>query len=36
VLGWEPKVSFRDLARMMTDTDMQMARKEAILKEHGE
>jgi len=36
VLGWEPKVGFAELARMMTDHDMQLARKEAILKEHGE
>jgi GDPmannose 4,6-dehydratase len=27
-LGWEPKVTFQDLARMMTDADMQLARQE--------
>ena len=35
-LKWEPKVSFQQLAKMMVDEDMQLARKEAILKEHGE
>jgi len=35
-LGWEPKVTFKALARMMVDEDMKIARKEAILKEHGE
>ncbi len=36
VLGWEPKVTFRDLARMMVDEDMRIARHEAIIKEHGD
>jgi len=35
VLGWEPKVKFRELARMMTDADMKLAEKEKILKDHG-
>jgi GDPmannose 4,6-dehydratase len=35
-LGWEPKVNFRDLARMMTDSDMKIAQQEKILSEHGE
>jgi GDPmannose 4,6-dehydratase len=35
VLGWEPKVKFKDLARMMVDVDMKFARQEAILREHG-
>ena len=35
-LGWEPTVTFRQLARMMIDEDMKLARREAILKEHGE
>ena len=35
VLGWEPRVSFKDLARMMVDHDMQKAKKEKILKEHN-
>jgi GDPmannose 4,6-dehydratase len=35
VLGWEPKVNFKDLARMMTDADMELARNEKILNDHG-
>ncbi|MCP4245472.1 MAG: GDP-mannose 4,6-dehydratase [bacterium] len=35
-LGWEPKVTFRELARMMVEADMQAARQEAILRDHGE
>ena len=35
-LGWGPTVTFRELARMTVDEDMQLARKEAILNEHGE
>ena len=34
-LGWEPKISFKELARMMTDADMKLAEREKILKEHG-
>ncbi len=33
VLGWEPKVTFKELAKMMTDADMEIARDEKILKE---
>jgi GDPmannose 4,6-dehydratase len=36
VLKWEPKVAFEELARMMTDADMEIARREKIIKEHGE
>ncbi|MCK4659530.1 MAG: GDP-mannose 4,6-dehydratase [Phycisphaerae bacterium] len=35
-LGWEPKVGFRELARMMVDADMKLAHREAILREHGQ
>lgn len=34
VLGWEPRVTFEELARMMTDADMRLARHEKILAEH--
>ena len=34
VLGWEPKVSFKALARMMTDADMKIAKEEKIIKDH--
>ena len=29
VLGWEPKVKFRELVKMMMDADLELARKEA-------
>lgn len=35
ILNWEPKVSFKQLAQMMTDADLIIAEKEEILKEHG-
>ena len=34
VLKWEPKVTFKGLARMMTDADMEIAKREKIIKEH--
>jgi len=34
VLEWEPKVGFKELARMMTDADMKIAEREKIIKEH--
>jgi GDPmannose 4,6-dehydratase len=33
VLKWQPRVTFRGLARMMVDSDMQLARQERILAE---
>jgi len=33
-LGWEPKVTFRDLARLMTDADMKLARQEKLAQEN--
>ncbi len=35
VLGWKPKVSFRELARMMTDADMELAKREKLVADHG-
>jgi GDPmannose 4,6-dehydratase len=35
VLGWQPKVGFGQLARMMTDADMELAESEKILNDHG-
>jgi GDPmannose 4,6-dehydratase len=35
VLGWQPKVTFKELARMMTDADMKIAENEKIIKEKG-
>jgi GDPmannose 4,6-dehydratase len=35
VLGWKPKVKFKELAQMMADADMKIAEHEKIIKEHG-
>jgi GDPmannose 4,6-dehydratase len=34
VLKWEPKVKFKDLAKMMIDADMKLAQREKVLKDH--
>jgi GDPmannose 4,6-dehydratase len=34
-LGWEPRVGFEELVRMMVDADMQLARNESHLAELG-
>jgi len=34
-LGWRPRVTFKALARMMTDADWTLARREKLLAEHG-
>jgi GDPmannose 4,6-dehydratase len=34
VLKWKPKVTFQELARIMTDSDMKSAQREKIIKEH--
>jgi GDPmannose 4,6-dehydratase len=34
ILKWEPKVSFKQLAQMMTDADMKIAQKDKILKDY--
>ncbi|MHC4110013.1 MAG: GDP-mannose 4,6-dehydratase [Planctomycetota bacterium] len=36
VLKWEPKVTFNGLAQMMTDADMEIAKREKIIKDHEE
>ncbi|MBN2378065.1 MAG: GDP-mannose 4,6-dehydratase [Sedimentisphaerales bacterium] len=35
VLNWQSKVTFKQLAKMMTDSDMEIAENEKILKDHG-
>jgi GDPmannose 4,6-dehydratase len=35
LLGWKPKVSFRQLTEMMVESDWQLAKRERILAEHG-
>ena len=32
-LGWEPKVKFHDLVKMMVESDLELARKEKALKD---
>ena len=34
-LNWKPKVTFKELARMMTNSDMEIARKEKVLIDHS-
>jgi len=34
VLGWEPKIGFKELARMMTDADMKSAKEEKLVKDN--
>ena len=36
VLNWQPKITFKALAKMMTDADMEIARCEKIINEHQE
>jgi GDPmannose 4,6-dehydratase len=33
-LGWKPVVTFRELARMMTETDWELAKRERVIAEH--
>lgn len=35
VLGWAPKVSFKELVAMMVDADLEKAKREKVLVEHG-
>ena len=35
VLKWEPKVKFKEIARVMTDADMKLAEDEKVLKDYG-
>jgi GDPmannose 4,6-dehydratase len=34
VLGWEPRVTFAELVRMMVDADLAIARRERAVAEH--
>ncbi len=34
VLGWQPRVGFRELARMMADADMEHARHACVIRDH--
>jgi GDPmannose 4,6-dehydratase len=33
-LGWQPKVTFKQLAKMMTEADWDLARRERVVAEH--
>ncbi|MHB9070747.1 MAG: GDP-mannose 4,6-dehydratase [Sedimentisphaerales bacterium] len=35
LLGWQPKVGFRELAKMMTEADMKIAENEKLIREHS-
>jgi GDPmannose 4,6-dehydratase len=35
ILGWKPKVTFKEIAKLMTDADMDIAENEKIIKEKG-
>jgi GDPmannose 4,6-dehydratase len=32
-LGWRPKVTFTELARMMTESDLKLARREKLVRD---
>jgi GDPmannose 4,6-dehydratase len=34
ILGWEPRTSFSDLVAMMVDADLELARREALVREN--
>jgi GDPmannose 4,6-dehydratase len=34
VLGWKPKVTFKELAKLMTESDWEIARRERAIAEH--
>jgi GDPmannose 4,6-dehydratase len=34
-LGWKPKVTFKELAKMMTDADWDLAKRERVLADHA-
>jgi GDPmannose 4,6-dehydratase len=35
LLGWKPKITFKELAKIMTDADLELAERDKILAEHG-
>lgn len=34
-LGWQPKVTFRELVKEMVDEDLKIAEKDALVRKHG-
>jgi GDPmannose 4,6-dehydratase len=35
-LGWQPKVNFKQLAKMMTEADWKLARRERAMRDHDQ
>jgi GDPmannose 4,6-dehydratase len=35
ILGWQPKVTFKALAKMMTESDWEKAKQERVLRDHS-
>ena len=35
VMGWQPKVKFKDLAKMMTESDWELSKRERVLADHA-
>ena len=34
-LGWSPKISFEDMVREMMESDINIAKRDALIKKHG-
>jgi GDPmannose 4,6-dehydratase len=34
-LGWQPRVTFDDLVKEMVDADLELARRDALMRDHG-
>lgn len=34
-LGWEPKISFEEMVQEMMENDLELAKRDALVKEHG-
>jgi GDPmannose 4,6-dehydratase len=34
-LGWQPETSFQELVREMVDADLEIAKRDALMKQHG-
>jgi GDPmannose 4,6-dehydratase len=34
-LGWQPKIKFKELVRLMYEHDLELARQEKVLKDNG-
>jgi len=35
ILGWEPKISFEEMVHEMMENDLELAKRDALVKEHG-